>query len=336
MNNLNRWLRALLLGCALAVAGAAHATDVAKQLTNYIGCVNDPLPTVAFPFPNYKLVQAPEIGFAALDVWRYPCLNNPANAMILMRIQPNEIGIALVTGSNIYAIQNGMVIGPFNLLQTTRDVAGYRGYLDATTTFILAQTSLISPQLDENMPFTLVFSQGYATATLDIPVRGYEDSVYVSAVEYFNTIIKHYFMTANAAEIAMLDHGGAGAGWTRTGQMFSVAYNPAMFNVLPVCRFYAPVPGPNTHFYTLDHLECVQVNKDPSWIFEGIAFYATPPVNDAVAPCSFIQRPVYRLYNQRAASNDSNHRYVVDKSLIAPMLAQGWILEGVVMCVPLT
>src|SRR2546423_13099857 len=31
-------------GCALTMGAAAHATDVPKQLTNYIGCVNDPLP----------------------------------------------------------------------------------------------------------------------------------------------------------------------------------------------------------------------------------------------------------------------------------------------------
>jgi len=41
---------------------------------------------------------------------------------------------------------------------------------------------------------------------------------------------------------------------------------------------------------------------------------------------------VHRLYNNRAARNDSGHRFVTDTALIAPMVAQGWVHEGIVFC----
>ena len=45
--------------------------------------------------------------------------------------------------------------------------------------------------------------------------------------------------------------------------------------------------------------------------------------------------PVYRLWNRRV---DSNHRYVIDRSLRAEMIARGYVPEGygdgVAMCAP--
>ena len=43
-------------------------------------------------------------------------------------------------------------------------------------------------------------------------------------------------------------------------------------------------------------------------------------------------RSVYRLYNDRAAQNDSNHRYLANESLIESMTSLGWKLEGIVFC----
>jgi len=41
---------------------------------------------------------------------------------------------------------------------------------------------------------------------------------------------------------------------------------------------------------------------------------------------------VTRLYNNKAPSNESNHRYVVSAATKAKMLSQGWVDEGVVFC----
>jgi uncharacterized delta-60 repeat protein len=143
-------------------------------------------------------------------------------------------------------------------------------------------------------------------------------------IEYFNTVLGHYFMTYDSDEAQGIDRGGAGAGWQRTGATFTAG------GTSPVCRFYGtPGVGPNSHFFTVDAAECAGVKKDRGWFFEGLGFYATPAVNQKCPP---ELRAVHRLYNNRAMFNDSNHRHVVDPPLIAPMVARGWIHEGVAFC----
>src|SRR3954466_13202553 len=43
----------------------------------------------------------------------------------------------------------------------------------------------------------------------------------VDVVEFYNVDLHHYFLTAHADEMAAIDAGSAGAGWTRTGWSFS-------------------------------------------------------------------------------------------------------------------
>jgi hypothetical protein len=70
------------------------------------------------------------------------------------------------------------------------------------------------------------------------------------------------------------------------------------------------------------------------------AFAVVPPIGNYPTPaeasqfaCSVQQRPLFRLYNNRFAQNDSNHRYVVDAALYRQMEATGWTGEGAQMCV---
>jgi hypothetical protein len=44
--------------------------------------------------------------------------------------------------------------------------------------------------------------------------------------------------------------------------------------------------------------------------------------------------PVWRLYNDRAAQLDSNHRFVASGETYRAMIAEGWIGEGVAFCSP--
>lgn len=146
-------------------------------------------------------------------------------------------------------------------------------------------------------------------------------------IEFFNVELKHYFMTANAQEAAGIDQGAAGPGWSRTGRSFLSGGERA------VCRFYG-VPqrgGPNSHFYTADAAECLAVQQDPGWQLEGYDFYTSVPGSQG---CSAGQLAVYRLYNNRAAAGDSNHRYTTDLALYEQMRQAGWAGEGVVMCAP--
>ena len=99
-----------------------------------------------------------------------------------------------------------------------------------------------------------------------------------------------------------------------------------------MCRFYGtPGLGPNSHFYTVDPAECDAVRQDPGWRYEGIAFYSIAPAGGG---CPVGMQRVNRLYNNRFAQNDSNHRYVVDLATYGTMQLQGWSAEGLVLCGP--
>ena len=108
-----------------------------------------------------------------------------------------------------------------------------------------------------------------------------------------------------------------------------------------MCRFYGSVqPGPNSHFYTADPDECAALVRlqqstppsQPRWNFEGHAFVAALPVAGRCPE----SRPfgIRRFFNNRAAQNDANHRYVLDDRIAGQMRAAGWIDEGIVMCTP--
>jgi hypothetical protein len=158
------------------------------------------------------------------------------------------------------------------------------------------------------------------------------------AVEYYNTLLDHYFITPDAGEQAAIDAGQVGPGWMRTGKSFNVIVYPGCpFAVEggfhPVYRF-AGIPniGPNSHFFTASEDECAVVRDraDWHWQFEGAPFWASEPVRGA---CGSATRPVYRVYNN-GKGGTPNHRYTTDAQVVTQMLALGWVDEGAVMCVP--
>ena len=144
--------------------------------------------------------------------------------------------------------------------------------------------------------------------------------------EYYNTGLKHFFRTADAAEAAAIDAGAAGPGWVRTGINF-VAYAPGNGPGNDVCRFYNPVA--NTHFFTADAAECAQVKLDPGWRYEGLSFRIQVPT---AGVCPAGTQSIYRNYNMRFAQNDSNHRFTFSQKVYNSMIAEGWAGEGIVMC----
>ena len=154
------------------------------------------------------------------------------------------------------------------------------------------------------------------------------------AVEFYHAALDHYFMSANPAEIALLDAGTI-AGWARTGHGFNVAM-AADGGANPVCRFYLPPPHGDSHFYSASPAECAEVRtRFPGFVYESPdVFYAGLPTF-ATGACPPDAVPVYRLWNQRA---DSNHRYTADPRVKLQMLEKGYVAEGygaeaVIMCV---
>lgn len=165
-----------------------------------------------------------------------------------------------------------------------------------------------------------------------------------TVVEFYNAAQDHYFITANAAEIALLDNGTM-RGWKRTGESFKVMFGESMqSSAKSVCRFYGlPSAGLDSHFFAASKSECIEVlNRWPNqWQLETTnAFGVTSEA--PVTNCLNDTQPLYRLYNNRA---DVNHRYTTSKTTRDVMVAKGWVLEGsafpstpsekVAMCVPI-
>jgi hypothetical protein len=167
----------------------------------------------------------------------------------------------------------------------------------------------------------------------------------ITVVEYFDAALGHYFITADAHEIAVLDSGQI-SGWTRTGETFHALPAATMpSSAAAVCRYYGlPSAGLDTHFFTDNAAECaaVPVLWPDKWILETDRAFGVE--QDWWATdyfCEDFHRPLYRLYNNRA---DANHRYTVSARIRDEMIAKGWINEGryfpgspgaFSMCVPL-
>jgi serine protease len=155
------------------------------------------------------------------------------------------------------------------------------------------------------------------------------------AIEYRHSGLDHYFVAAGQDEIDILDNGGGGGGWQRTGESFKVwpqMPSDTFVTVAPACRFYGrPAGGPNSHFFTASASECEIVRRPGSgWFYEGVGFYIQPVGNPRVCPTGFLS--VNRAYNNRAAQNDSNHRFTTSDSTLREMGRKGWAMEGTVMC----
>ncbi|CAG9932113.1 YncE family protein [Candidatus Nitrotoga arctica] len=172
----------------------------------------------------------------------------------------------------------------------------------------------------------------YVTSEDDDAVTVIDSSI---VVEFYNTQLDNYFLTANTSEAIAIDGGSAGPCWIRTGNTFKSGGSTA------VCRFYgSQSPGPNSHFYTLlgaecDNLKQLQANipaTEKRWNLENLDFLSTLPIDGT---CASGLLPVYRAYNNGFTRGiDSNHRISTSPAAIQEVINRGWINEGVVMCAP--
>jgi protocatechuate 3,4-dioxygenase beta subunit len=230
--------------------------------------------------------------------------------------------------------------------------ASYTGSVNALNNISLARDGIFADGVSLQMAtvtgndatgYTATLTIGIAAgAGVGVPPR--LESTTGKSVEYYNSTLDHYVVVSDANEIAVIDAGGAGPGWSRTGQTFSIPAATDTTTSFPVYRFYGSVsPGPNSHFYTINESERAQLvalaQATPAaqkrWNYEGVGFRAGLasnggcPVN--VAPPSY-SVPVYRLYNNGFPNKDSNHRYTTSTTVVQEMQAKGWALEGVAFC----
>lgn len=172
-----------------------------------------------------------------------------------------------------------------------------------------------------------------ALAVVALAGEGVGASATIPVIEFHNARDGQYFLTADPNEAALLDGGGLGPGWSRTGVSFAAfARDATDARAVPVCRFFGtPGVGPNSHFYTAYASECDAVRKDLHWIEEGVTFRAMLP---HAGRCADGDATVLRLWNPGTSVTETRHRYVVDASIAAAMQAAGWVLEGPVFCSP--
>lgn len=170
-----------------------------------------------------------------------------------------------------------------------------------------------------------------ALATFVLSASAWAAPPDTEAVEFYNVNLNHYFITATASDAAVIEAGGAGPGWVRTGRSFQAwqkqANAPA--DAQPVCRFYSSIA--NSHFYTANAGECRWLRSgNYGWQYEGVAFHMQTPQNSQCPPGTVA---LQRLYNNGYTNGEgSNHRYVDDNALAQLMAGSGWIVEGTAFC----
>ena len=151
----------------------------------------------------------------------------------------------------------------------------------------------------------------------------------LAIVEYYDAVADHYFITADAGEIASIDAFG-GNRWKRTGHVFygwadPVAAPPGAAR--NVCRFYAGAQERiDSHYFTADPGRCafVAAQGGPWMLQTNAAFWIEVP--DASGQCRSGTVPVYAYFNNR---RDANHRYTIDLSVRRAMTNRAWVADGV-------
>ncbi|HEX7465492.1 MAG TPA: hypothetical protein VF309_02550, partial [Usitatibacter sp.] len=152
--------------------------------------------------------------------------------------------------------------------------------------------------------------------------------------ELYNSRPNHFYVTADATEIQFILAGGAGDGWSLTGQGFkawtSLPPN-AFMTAVPVCRFeLVPRGRPWSTFYTSSASDCASLKAGRGWLYTGTPWYIQPVNAQLACPDGYIG--VNRAYNQGAKRNDSNHRFSTSDSTMHDMERVGWVYEATVMC----
>lgn len=231
----------------------------------------------------------------------------------------------------------GRILSPFYL--DISDNTILIGYNSRPILFIPPDKSWLLAEIPGLPPGTYVIRTAYISdiydeelivddVELNLTVAGTESPTQ-QAHAFFHTGNEHFFVTADDDEADGLL---AQSGWEIVDFGFNVwhADDPAPEAAVPVCRFYSEQV--NSHFYTGDEAECTLLQEeDHGWEYEGIAFQALVPQDGA---CPAGTDSVWRLFNNRVAQLDSNHRFVASSETYRAMIAKGWLGEGVAFCSP--
>lgn len=301
--------------------------------------------------------------YGAISAWidadyREPTPAGIAQLPVLAREDEVVVGIAFDSNSlpesaapsgTVDVLDGNTVVCPrLALLPRNRQfespaLPGTPSYYTAKCVLNVAGRALGAIRLSARFSGDLNFSSSSTTTNLVELVDG--PARFRRVVEFRHTGLDYYFVTSRPAEIALLDNLAA-QGWTRTGQSFRVyaGQSPAaQAQRLSVRRFYfdqvARGGTRGSHFYAtaqadVDALHALnpQNRNLPKLPFdEGIDSYAYGPPYPGYT-CGFYgwELTVFRFF--RTTSDDPNHRYVTDPSIVASMSPQTWQNERVAFC----
>ena len=253
------------------------------------------------------------------------------------------LGVLFWSPANVDAAQAAQIKGPTQIIYHTEDSlannnapALYAHLTSALARELIAFSGGVTTGCDGGYHLFTGLDAEWLAATLAF-IDKWNGTLHgasgPAAVEYFNAGFGHYFMTADADEIAGLDAGAYNFAFIRTGRQFSVRDAPGAGTV-PVCRFFT-TPGHfgarSSHFYTADPVECEGVKTYPDWQYEKIAFHIGVP---AAGACATGTVPVYRMFNN-GHTGAPNHRFTTDLGLYQQFIATpDWAAEGIVFCAP--
>ncbi len=157
----------------------------------------------------------------------------------------------------------------------------------------------------------------------------------VTVIEYYVPLAERFFITGRKDEQDSLEL--YPRNFIRTGMSFTAKSSRYRDTIeQPVCRFYSSIArgGSNSHFYGSGS-DCAALNKASSVQYEGFDFSVRQPrvdINQEALCPDAAPLAVIRLYNNKAASNDSSHRYVVSVESANRLSKLGWLNEGAVFC----
>jgi len=273
-------------------------------------------------------VAAPVLSVSSTLIdWGNVAFGTPTTTQALYLTNVGNAPLAL-TGFGLIGSQRYALGGPCNAVFTLAPAASCRFDITLTLTNAVVGPIIARLDIDSNAGATVqVQLRAYNVGTASAPTP-------VSVVEYYNSVLDHYFITWVADEQAKLDAGNTPTRWIRTGFSFR-AFTAPQTGTSPVCRYYIPPGLGDSHFFGRGTVECNATGqKHPSFVLESADFMQIYLPVAGVCPAG--TTPVYRAFSNRL---DANHRYMIDRAVRDAMIAAGWLAEGdgpdlVVMCAP--
>ena len=246
------------------------------------------------------------------------------------------------------SVQGGSLASP----PTKPDRVAYVSWVD----FVVAAWDY--PITGSGIDSAIVYYWGYNTPLTLAPGASNQVRQYVSTVasgvgvttlqktmtEYLYAPLAYYFLTSRDNEKQILD---SAAGWSRTGNSFSVLANNDP-GTKGITRYYfdkvARGSSRGTHFYTLVAAEktaLAALNPNNAQLpgkpyNEDIDSFAYLPAVEGIGgSCASGLQPLYRAFRGPVRfPDDANHRFTTDIALYNVLVGLGWDGEGVKACLP--